>query len=71
MYITLPRQSIQRPSARSTTRLGCSIKENRVLLAILVKEGEEKVEKVEGKATYENGIATLKIMMPKLRNIIQ
>jgi len=33
------------------------------LLAIVVKEGEGKGEKEEGKSTYENGIATLKIMI--------
>jgi hypothetical protein len=62
LYITAKR-SRQRPSARSTTGLGSQYDKIRVLLAIVVKEGEEKGEKEEGKSTYENGIATLKIMI--------
>jgi len=40
--------------------------EKRVLLPISLKEEEEKVE---GRATYENGIVTLKIPLPKTTNI--
>lgn len=40
--------------------------DKRVLLPISVKEEEEKVE---GRATYENGIVTLKIPIPKSTNI--
>ncbi len=41
--------------------------DKRVLLPISFKGGEE--EKVEGKATYENGIVTLRIPIPKSTNI--
>lgn len=41
--------------------------DKRVLLPISFKE--EKEEKVEGKAKYENGIVTLRIPMPKSTNI--
>jgi HSP20 family protein len=41
--------------------------DKRVLLPISFKEEEE--EKVEGKATYENGIVTLRIPIPKSTNI--
>jgi HSP20 family protein len=40
--------------------------DKRVLLPISFKEEEEKVE---GKATYENGIVTLRIPIPKSTNI--
>ncbi|MFL6473777.1 MAG: archaeal heat shock protein Hsp14 [Nitrososphaera sp.] len=40
--------------------------DKRVLLPISLKEEEEKVE---GRATYENGIVTLKIPLPKTTNI--
>ena len=40
--------------------------DKRVRLPISFKEEEEKVE---GKATYENGIVTLKIPIPKSTNI--
>lgn len=41
--------------------------DKRVLLPISFKE--EKEEKVEGKAKYENGIVTLRIPMPESTNI--
>ncbi len=41
--------------------------DKRVLLPISFKE--EKEEKVEGKAKYENGIVTLRIPIPKSTNI--
>jgi HSP20 family protein len=40
--------------------------DKRVLLPISFKEEEEKVE---GKATYENGVVTLRIPIPKSTNI--
>ena len=40
--------------------------DKRVMLPISLKEEEEKVE---GKATYENGIVTLRIPIPKSTNI--
>ncbi len=40
--------------------------DKRVMLPISLKEEEEKVE---GKATYENGIVTLRIPIPKSANI--
>jgi HSP20 family molecular chaperone IbpA len=40
--------------------------DKRVLLPISFKEEEEKVE---GRATYENGIVTLRIPIPKSTNI--
>jgi HSP20 family protein len=40
--------------------------DKRVMLPISLKKEEEKVE---GKATYENGIVTLKIPIPKSTNI--
>ena len=71
LYITAKRE--QTEALRMVyyrTRL-LNIDKIRVLLAILVKEEEEKGDKGEGKTTYENGIVTLKIMMPKSTNIIQ
>ena len=41
--------------------------DKRVLLPISFKAEEE--EKVEGKATYENGIVTLRVSIPKSTNI--
>jgi HSP20 family molecular chaperone IbpA len=40
--------------------------DKRVLLPISFKEEEEKVE---GRATYENGVVTLRIPIPKSTNI--
>jgi HSP20 family protein len=40
--------------------------DKRIMLPISLKEVEEKVE---GKATYENGIVTLRIPIPKSTNI--
>jgi HSP20 family protein len=40
----------------------------RILLPLLFKEEAEE-EKVEGKATYENGILTLRIPITKSTNI--
>ena len=41
--------------------------DKRVLLSISSKVEEE--EKVEGKATYENGIVTLRMPVPRSTNI--
>jgi HSP20 family protein len=41
----------------------------RVLLPISSKVEEEEEEKVEGKATYENGIVTLRMPVPRSTNI--
>jgi HSP20 family protein len=41
--------------------------DKRVLLPISFKEEEEKVE---GRATYENGVVTLRIPIPKSTNIL-
>jgi HSP20 family protein len=45
--------------------------DKRVLLPISPKEEEEEEEeeKVEGKATYENGIVTLRMPVPRSTNI--
>jgi HSP20 family protein len=42
--------------------------DKRILLPLLFKEEAEE-EKVEGKATYENGVVTLRIPIPKSTNI--
>jgi hypothetical protein len=41
----------------------------RVLLPISSKVEKEEEEKVEGKATYENGIVTLRMPVPRSINI--
>ena len=43
--------------------------DKRVLLPISSKVEEEEEEKVEGKATYENGIVTLRMPVPRSTNI--
>ena len=43
--------------------------DKRVLLPISSKVEEEEEEKVEDKATYENGIVTLRMPVPRSTNI--
>ncbi len=65
LYITAKREQVE-PLGTVYYRHRPLKIDKRVLLPISFKEEEEKVE---GKATYENGIVTLRIPIPKSTNI--
>ena len=66
LYITAKREQVESLGTVYYRHRPLKI-DKRVLLPISFKE--EKEEKVEGKAKYENGIVTLRIPIPKSTNI--
>jgi HSP20 family protein len=67
LYITSKREQAEPPGTVYYRHRPLKMIDKRVLLPISFKEEEE--EKVEGKATYENGIVTLRVPIPKSTNI--
>ena len=68
LYITSKREQAEPLGTVYHRHRPLKMIDKRVLLPISFKEEEEE-EKVEGKATYENGIVTLRVPIPKSTNI--